>query len=1731
MMQFKKSLQNQMKKMTAFALVTAIVSADLCFIHTENAYAASLNMGVENHWAEPFMQNLYNRGLMSGDKYGNMNPDKPITRKTPFADIKGTEWYADDIAIAYNQGYFAGDGSKSANPQGKLTREQAVSLLGRNLKIEEIPGENGNFMDSKSIANWSRGYVNTATDKGYISGYKNKTFRPQNYITRAEVAKVLSDAVGELVSSSGTKYLGYQEGNVTIASSGVTLKDTVIKGDLYITEGIGLGHTYFENVHVLGDVIVSGTGESYAGKSSITFHDSTISNLILEGTSKNLKSIKLSGNTIVDTTKVKSSAFLEELSSRGGGFKNVILDGPEKTALHVSGLFDQVTVKGPKNALYLDKETIKKLIVDEEAVDSKVFLDEDTYVDGMYLDVGIEVSGQGEIDYLKVNAPGSEVAMLPDEIEIRPGLTGNINGKDMTSKDAEEESEEPRILSDYPETEDIGPKDAVAKFKTNKPGTLYWTVTYYEDGRPSEDEIIKPGKYNTEIKKEGSLKVEAQTDHTVKITGLEMESDYILSAILVDDRDDRSDRETDYFTTLNNTKAGFLSGFPRVKDVADVSATLEFVANKDSDLYWAVYEKGHPAPDSRALRSQKLYGSVAKGVKEECNRYEGDTLQVSGLEELNSYDCYFLLSDGSNDSSVAKLQFTTKDATPPQFNLGYPKITSSEKTTAEVGVSLNEDGIVYYAIYFGGTPFPVQEQLDIAPPAITSDDAKQQIIKGKGAEKTGKSSNLKAETPSNIKFSGLKPEEEYDVYFVAEDKSGNLSEIKKTTIEAKPDFLEDYPEIRTIQNFSADVAINVTKDCKAYWAVLPSGSVAPNQNSLKLQTMSGATNNGIIEECKKNEELILTVDSLREYTKYDFYVLVSDGITDSDVVKVEFQTADLSAPVFANGYPALDKVGDKSIDVKFKVNEAGTIHYVLCEKSDTFPLPVPPSTDEPALDSDEAKNQVVLGNSGIKSGKVTAKQNVEGKISLTGLEPETPYDLFIVAKDVFDNISNVVYMDVKTADFTDPTAELEFEETISGDVVAGSAIRIKFSEEVVDNATKKKLSTIENKDDLKLNITLYDLSALRRPTIDIDFTYVRVEDIDGKTVVTFPEGTLNLNSGNAYEFELNKIADTSGNRMDERTLLPSFNTVAPMVEILETVSEVEMDMSFELTPQISETNDNVFYDVVFQSSEKVGFEVYEKPFGSTNFTKVTSSSTPPESVVIVEKDKSVSLRNIKDKILKNQATYDYEKFKELKQTEYGIKIVSINGELDRSGWDKTVNFGVKCIIGSYSGLSPVSDNPTDRLSEAISEGKVTVVNYPKDFNVKVYFTDTIVPAFAKYIDGNGITKDYPKLVNSDGTSLVGDTIIRPLVKTTKKATFYYLIAREGTVTNPTADGIMDGKYKPQDGVYGSFNVASGQTEYEYKIEGLKPRVKYVMYCFLKGTPAATSTPMRVIEFTTRDVAAPILDSAYVRDRLENSAIIDIAFDKEAEIDWIVYNNTSQPDVFDDPDGTNDEQKAYYIRNKGEEVGHTPIDFNSKTATISQGDTLAKASITINNLERNVYYNFYAVAKSPIGGSDSKIIKVAGITPADVSSPTVEVDTVIKNPTSDGQPYDGEVKLTFSEPMYYIPYEGQGLERLTITIFQEKLNEGILDGGDGDESRTTYKAIRYSAETVGEEADGTKIKALKSVTIEFDNVYNNSSIDIPLVLSDENTNIAGSLYMTFVEMSDRADSYWQNEFIK
>ena len=266
----------------------------------QEVLAAPFTMGTQNHWAEQYMRKLFDEGIMRGDINGNMNPDRKITRaefvsiinrafgykvsgKNPFKDVKGTEWYANDLSIAYQQGYFSGSGKNMAEPMSNLTREQAVTLLCRNLNLEGENRESFRFQDSRNFQSWSREAINAAIQKNVIAGYKDGTFRPANPITRGEAARIIATALGKRVATPGVTSLGIVNGNASICTSGVTLRDTVITGDLYITPGVGLGFTDLVNVKVMGDVIVSGAGESNVGQSSIRLTDSTIHQLVIKG--------------------------------------------------------------------------------------------------------------------------------------------------------------------------------------------------------------------------------------------------------------------------------------------------------------------------------------------------------------------------------------------------------------------------------------------------------------------------------------------------------------------------------------------------------------------------------------------------------------------------------------------------------------------------------------------------------------------------------------------------------------------------------------------------------------------------------------------------------------------------------------------------------------------------------------------------------------------------------------------------------------------------------------------------------------------------------------------------------------------------------------------------------------------------------------------------------------------------------------------------------------------------------------------------------------------------------------------------------------------------------------------------------------------------------------------------------------------------------------------------------
>lgn len=790
MMYSKKTFFPIRKRACAFLLCLCMLLGFLP-VFTPTAQAAASNY---------YLDRLVSWDIMRGDQAGNLEPNRSITRaefvtmlnrafgyiKTgaqPFRDVVTRDWYYDDISAAYTAGYFQGTSKSTASPNATLTREEATTMLCRNLMLQPVSGENLSFTDSRLASSWSRGYIKAAADEGILRGDPGGKFRPLDNITRGEVAIMLVRVIGTPIQDPGT-YSTSVAGNLMVSCSGVTLENMTVTGDLYITGGVGLGYVTLNNVTVYGKIIASGAGESNKGDCSIILKNCTAPEMIVDSPSNQYVTIRTVGNTDIDKVYVRTDTYLEGKSTGRHGFQYIEVDGESGTRLDLAGNIHEVVTVAPKSEINVGSGTVKKMTVDENAVDSTVTIAQGAVVEELNLDTGAAVAGKGAIGTLNVNAPGCKVEMLPDDINIRPGITADIHGMKMDSTLADQISDSPRILSGYPRMDDIAPTQAKTSFTTNKPGTIYWAVRLSGDGPMAANDLIKPPTYGAKIVKNGNLAVkDANEVLSQAVNGLKIDTSYVLSAVLVDSRGDQSLVRSVYFTTPDNSKPDFASGYPKAATIEDTYVDFDVATTKTCTLHWAIYKKGMPAPTANDFKDGSLSGAIDSGSRkmirsEEDSIRMGDVIETAknALAELTDYDAYFFLTDSINDSSVKKVSITTADRTPPEFLNNYPRISKIDKTALTGEAAINEDGKVYWAIVKHGTDYPVENAaLDDA--TARELDQKLQIKGGMYALKSG-SFSAKKNTAASFNMSGLEAETAYDIYFVAEDKSGNLSAIK-----------------------------------------------------------------------------------------------------------------------------------------------------------------------------------------------------------------------------------------------------------------------------------------------------------------------------------------------------------------------------------------------------------------------------------------------------------------------------------------------------------------------------------------------------------------------------------------------------------------------------------------------------------------------------------------------------------------------------------------------------------------------------------------------------------------------------------------------------------------------------------------------------------------------------------------------------------------------------------------
>jgi hypothetical protein len=118
-----------------------------------------------------------------------------IAHRWPFNDVPQGSWEDGPVQYLANLRVISGYPDGSFRPDRLVTRAQFAKILVGAMGWQIVSPQTGHFRDV-APGSWAYGYIETAVARGAISGYPDGTFRPEAYLTRAQLAKMVSVARG-----------------------------------------------------------------------------------------------------------------------------------------------------------------------------------------------------------------------------------------------------------------------------------------------------------------------------------------------------------------------------------------------------------------------------------------------------------------------------------------------------------------------------------------------------------------------------------------------------------------------------------------------------------------------------------------------------------------------------------------------------------------------------------------------------------------------------------------------------------------------------------------------------------------------------------------------------------------------------------------------------------------------------------------------------------------------------------------------------------------------------------------------------------------------------------------------------------------------------------------------------------------------------------------------------------------------------------------------------------------------------------------------------------------------------------------------------------------------------------------------------------------------------------------------------------------------------------------------
>ncbi|WP_018924002.1 CocE/NonD family hydrolase [Salsuginibacillus kocurii] len=180
-------------------------------IHHDREHPSKLDLPVIGEALLPTEEGEIRTPYISGYSNGTFQPSSSTTRAelatmlartineedektssyTSFNDVDSSHWAASAITFMQGVGLMSGDPNGNFRPNDEISRVEMASIATRFLELSSSTPYTHPFDDA--TGHWGERGIQASYEAGIINGYPNGTFRPNNDLNRAEAVSIINE--------------------------------------------------------------------------------------------------------------------------------------------------------------------------------------------------------------------------------------------------------------------------------------------------------------------------------------------------------------------------------------------------------------------------------------------------------------------------------------------------------------------------------------------------------------------------------------------------------------------------------------------------------------------------------------------------------------------------------------------------------------------------------------------------------------------------------------------------------------------------------------------------------------------------------------------------------------------------------------------------------------------------------------------------------------------------------------------------------------------------------------------------------------------------------------------------------------------------------------------------------------------------------------------------------------------------------------------------------------------------------------------------------------------------------------------------------------------------------------------------------------------------------------------------------------------------------------------------